>query len=289
MSATFYDLCFFFVIYSIAGWIIEVIFHAVVKGVIVNRGFLNGPVCPVYGFGMISVILIYNLIGSDNTFVVFLEGVVFTTLIELIAGFILDKCFHARWWDYSKMPLNLNGYICAGFSLIWGLAVVFVVKLVHVFIYNVTSGLIPEKIGWPILIAVYAVYILDATVTVLTLIGLNKKLEELDRISASIKRVSDRMTDNFGNTSLKVTQKAQESAVQASLAKAELRDARLESRESLELRLNELQDKYETLRETVIRHRHFGAGRILNAFPDAKHRDYDQILTEIKNRIKAVR
>ena len=289
MSATFYDLCFFFVIYSIAGWIIEVIFHAVVKGVIVNRGFLNGPVCPVYGFGMISVILIYNLIGSDNTFVVFLEGVVFTTLIELIAGFILDKCFHARWWDYSKMPLNLNGYICAGFSLIWGLAVVFVVKLVHVFIYNVTSGLIPEKYGWPILIAVYAVFILDATVTVLTLIGLNKKLEELDRISASIKRVSDRMTDNFGNTSLKVTQKAQESAVQASLAKAELRDARLESRESLELRLKELQDKYETLRETVIRHRHFGAGRILNAFPDAKHRDYDQILTEIKNRIKAVR
>ncbi|MBO6192867.1 MAG: hypothetical protein J6O00_01665 [Clostridiales bacterium] len=289
MSATFYDLCFFFVIYSIAGWIIEVIFHAVVKGVIVNRGFLNGPVCPVYGFGMISVILIYNLIGSDNTFVVFLEGVVFTTLIELIAGFILDKCFHARWWDYSKMPLNLNGYICAGFSLIWGLAVVFVVKLVHVFIYNVTSGLIPEKFGWPILIAVYAVFILDATVTVLTLIGLNKKLEELDRISASIKRVSDRMTDNFGNTSLKVTQKAQESAVQASLAKAELRDARLESRESLELRLKELQDKYETLRETVIRHRHFGAGRILNAFPDAKHRDYDQILTEIKNRIKAVR
>ena len=258
MSATFYDLCFFFVIYSIAGWIIEVVFHAVVKGVIVNRGFLNGPVCPVYGFGMISVILIYNLIGSDNTFVVFLEGVVFTTLIELIAGFILDKCFHARWWDYSKMPLNLNGYICAGFSLIWGLAVVFVVKLVHVFIYNVTSGLIPEKIGWPILIAVCAVYILDATVTVLTLIGLNKKLEELDRISASIKRVSDKMTDNFGNTSLKVTQKAQESAVQASLAKAELRDARLESRESLELRLKELQDKYETLRETVIRHRHFG-------------------------------
>lgn len=289
MSATFYDLCFFFIIYSIAGWIIEVIFHAVVKGVIVNRGFLNGPVCPVYGFGMISVILIYNLIGSDNTFVVFLEGVVFTTLIELIAGFILDKCFHARWWDYSKMPLNLNGYICAGFSLIWGLAVVFVVKLVHVFIYNVTSGLIPEKFGWPILIAVYAVFILDATVTVLTLIGLNKKLEELDRISASIKRVSDKMTDNFGNTSLKVTQKAQESAVQASLAKAELRDARLESRESLELRLKELQDKYETLRETVIRHRHFGAGRILNAFPDAKHRDYDQILTEIKNRIKAVR
>lgn len=287
MSATLYDLCFFFVIYSIAGWIIEVIFHAVVKGVIVNRGFLNGPVCPVYGFGMISVILIYNLIGSDNTFVVFLEGVVFTTLIELIAGFVLDKCFHARWWDYSKMPLNLNGYICVGFSIIWGLAVVFVVKLVHVFIYKITSGFIPERIGWPILIALYAVFILDATVTVLTLIGLNKKLSELDRISESIKHLSNRMTERIGNTSLNTVQMAQQSAVQASLAKAEAQDRFEESLEAIELRRKELQEKYDNLRETIIRHRHYGAGRILNAFPDVKHRDYDRILSELKNRLRA--
>lgn len=289
MSATAYDLCFFFIVYAVAGWIIEVIFHAVVKGKIINRGFLNGPVCPVYGFGMILVLLIYNLIGSDNTFIVFLEGVIFTTLIELIAGFILDKCFHARWWDYSKMPLNLNGYICVGFSLIWGLAVVFVIKQVHVFIYSVTSGLIPQRIGWPVLAVLYAIFLLDTTVTVLTLIGLNKKLSELDRISASIKHVSDKMTDTVGNTSLKVTQKAQESAVQASLAKAQMRDAAEESREALELRRRELQEKYDTLREAIIKHRHYGIGRILNAFPDVKHRDYDQILTELKGRLKAGR
>lgn len=289
MSTTAYDLCFFFIVYAVAGWIVEVIFHAVVKGKIVNRGFLNGPVCPVYGFGMILVLLIYNMVGSDNTFIVFLEGVIFTTLIELFAGFILDKFFHARWWDYSSMPLNLNGYICAGFSLIWGLAVVFVIKQVHVFIYNVTSGLIPEHIGWPILAVLYAIFILDTTVTVLTLIGLNKKLDELDHISASIKRVSDRMTDTVGNTSLKVTQKAQESAVQASLAKAQIRDAAEESREALELRRRELQEKYDSLRESIIRHRHYGMGRILNAFPDVKHRDYDQILADIKAMLKAER
>ena len=285
MSLTPYDICTFFIVYSFIGWVIEVVFHVVVAGKIINRGFLNGPVCPVYGFGMISVLLIYNLVGSSNTMVVFIEGVVFTTLIELIAGFILDKCFHARWWDYSKMPLNLNGYICAGFSLIWGLAVVFVVKLVHVFIYNVTSGLIPEKFGWPILIAVYAVFILDATVTVLTLIGLNKKLEELDRISESIKNVSDKITDRIGNTSLNTLQKAQSTAVQASLAKAEAQDRFEESRDALELRRKELQDKYEELRERVIRHRHFGVGRLLNAFPDAKHRDYDTILSELRNKL----
>ncbi|MBR4494898.1 MAG: hypothetical protein IKP14_09335 [Clostridiales bacterium] len=286
MSLTPYDICTFFIVYSFIGWVIEVVFHVVVAGKIINRGFLNGPVCPVYGFGMISVLLIYNFVGSSNTVVVFIEGVVFTTLIELVAGFILDKFFHARWWDYSNMPMNLNGYICVGFSLIWGLAVVFVIKIAHVFVYSITSGFIPKSIGWPVLIAMYAVFITDTIVTALTLIGLNKKLEELDRISESIKNVSDKITERIGNTSLNTLQKAQSTAVQASLAKAEAQDRLEESRDALELRRKELQDKYEELRETVIRHRHFGVGRILNTFPDSKHRDYDKILTELKIRLR---
>jgi uncharacterized membrane protein len=287
MSLTLYDICCFFLIYSFLGWVIEVVFHVVVGGKIINRGFLNGPICPVYGFGMICVLLIYNLVGSDNTFIVFLEGLVLTTLIELIAGFILDKFFHARWWDYSSMPLNLNGYICLGFSIIWGLAVVFVIKLVHVFIYNCTSAAIPPKFGWPVMVALYLVFITDTVVTALTLIGLNKKLEELDRISESIKNVSDKMTERIGNTSLNTLQKAQTTAVQASLAKAEAQDRIEESLEALELRRKELQDKYENLKVSLIRHRHYGVGRILNAFPYAKHRDYDRIFSELKNRLSA--
>ncbi len=285
MSLTFYDICTFFIVYSFVGWIVEVVFHVVVGGKIINRGFLNGPVCPVYGFGMISVLLIYNLVGTDNPFIVFVEGVIFTTLIELIAGFILDKFFHARWWDYSKMPMNLNGYICVGFSIIWGLAVVFVIKIAHVFIYSITSAIIPASIGWPILIAMYAIFITDTVVTALTLIGLNKKLEELDRISESLKNVSDRMTERIGNTSLNTLQKAQSTAVQASLAKAEAQDRIEESREALELRSKELQEKYENLKASLTRHRHYGVGRILNAFPDAKHRDYDRIFSELKSRL----
>ena len=287
MSLTPYDICCFFLIYSFLGWVIEVVFHVVVGGKIINRGFLNGPICPVYGFGMICVLLIYNLVGSDNTFIVFLEGLVFTTLIELIAGFILDKFFHARWWDYSSMPLNLNGYICLGFSIIWGLAVVFVIKLVHVFIYSCTSAVIPPKIGWPVMAALYIVFITDTVVTALTLIGLNKKLEELDRISESIKNVSDKMTERIGNTSLNTLQKAQTTAVQASLAKAEAQDRIEESREALELRRKDLQEKYENLKASLTRHRHYGVGRMLNAFPYAKHRDYDRIFSELKNRLSA--
>jgi len=100
---TFYDICWFFIVYSVAGWITEVVFQAVVKGKVVNRGFLNGPVCPVYGFGMIAVITVYTAVGSDNSGVIFVEGVVLTTLIELVAGFILDNRMNITNNDIKRM------------------------------------------------------------------------------------------------------------------------------------------------------------------------------------------
>ena len=94
------------------------------------------------------------------------------------------------------------------------------------------------------------------------------------------------MTQRIGNSSLNTLQKAQSTAVQASLARAEAQDRIEESREALELRYRELQEKYADLRDSLTRHRHYGVGRILNAFPDSKHRDYDRIFTELKNRLR---
>ena len=105
---TFYRMLWYFIEYSFIGWMVEVIFHAVVKGKIVNRGFLNGPVCPVYGCGMAGVIIIDGLISdalsnagitSDSLymFAIFIGGALFATVIELIAGWALDVIFHARW------------------------------------------------------------------------------------------------------------------------------------------------------------------------------------------------
>ena len=100
---------------------IEVSYHAVTMGKVVNRGFLNGPLCPVYGSGVLMVLMVVDLCGEwfgfetdltkASTIELFIIGIIFATLIELIAGFLLDQMFHARWWDYSKIPLNLNGRI----------------------------------------------------------------------------------------------------------------------------------------------------------------------------------
>ncbi len=278
---TLNEVLWFFIIYSLIGWVVEVIFHASVKGNIVNRGFLNGPVCPVYGFGMTAVLYFYYLIGSDSFILLFLEGIVFTTVIELIAGFILDKCFHARWWDYSDMPLNLNGYICPAFSFIWGLAVVFAIKIAHKGIAMAVQVLMGNMLNIPLLVSFYILLIADTVITALTLIGLNKKLAELDRIGSSLKDLSDRMSDRIGSNALKTTQAAQEKRVRAALAKAEIKDAARESRIELEKRAEEI-------RQSIIKSRHYGAGRMLNVFPGVRHRDYKEIIKDLQSRLHSM-
>ena len=103
---TYYQICWYFLFYSFCGWVLEVIFHAAALGRIVNRGFLNGPICPVYGFGALAVFSLTGYLQQSelylNDFSLFVSGVLLATLVELIAGWLMDKCFHARWWDYSE-------------------------------------------------------------------------------------------------------------------------------------------------------------------------------------------
>ena len=107
-------------------------FTPLLREKIVNRGFLNGPICPVYGSGVLMVLIVLFLVGSilgakttvdtSHPMILFAIGIVFASLIEFLAGFILDKLFHARWWDYSDRKFNINGYICLEFSMIWGVS-----------------------------------------------------------------------------------------------------------------------------------------------------------------------
>lgn len=272
---TLYAACCYFLIYSFAGWVTEVAYHAVTLGKIMNRGFLNGPVCPVYGFGMTAVLFVFDNIGTDNPFIVFVIGLVLTTLIELIAGWILYTFFHARWWDYSSMPLNIGGYICPAFSIIWGLAVLAVVKIAHPALAAVTVDLIPVKILLPIMIIFMTVMLIDTSVTAATLIGLNKKLRELDTISKAMRDYSDKLTEKIGQHTINTAQSAQSARVQAALARAEIRDA-------ADLKLDDLQRRYEDIRSSIVRHRHYGAGRLINVFPNVYHRYYKDILEDIK-------
>ena len=289
---TYYQICWYFLIYSFGGWVVEVIFHAVALGKVVNRGFLNGPVCPVYGFGVLSVFAMINTLQSSgyqmSEGMIFLFGVILATVVELIAGWMLDVCFHARWWDYSDKPFNFHGYICLEFSLIWGLAIVLVVKVFQKYVENDTSMQTDSALGWIILAILYGVYLADLIVTVAVIRGLNKKLTRLNTIQSDMRIVSDKLSDTVANTTIDTAQVIGEGKVQTALAKAELREAaetkKNQSIEKLRKKKMELQREFDELSGSITNHTIVGPGRIIKAFPEMKHRYYHELIQELSKK-----
>ena len=105
-----YQVFAYFLIYSCLGWCLEVIYAAVTTGKLINRGFLNGPVCPIYGFGMVIVLFALTPL-SHSLLLLYLGGVILPSVLELVGGWALYKLYHTRWWDYSDYPFNIGGYI----------------------------------------------------------------------------------------------------------------------------------------------------------------------------------
>ena len=184
-----YQFLWYFFIFAFLGWCVEVAFEAVLHGKFINRGLLNGPVCPIYGFG---VVLVYYLLRplSDSFMMLFVGSVLLTSALEWLTGFVLEKVFHQRWWDYSHRRFNLNGYICLPFSLAWGAACVFVINFL-IPLANIFIGLLPRTAGIVLLSAFGALLLADCVMTVVTIVGLNNKLRRLNRISTALKQNSD--------------------------------------------------------------------------------------------------
>lgn len=208
MIFSFYYVALLFFIYSFVGWCVEVSFVAITIRRVENRGFLNGPVCPIYGCGMLGV-LTALLQYKDNIILLFVGGVIICTAVELFGGWILDKIFHMRWWDYSKNKFNIGGYVCLAFSLMWGAGVVFVIKLVHPLIFGLVKKL-PHLIGNIIIAVLIAIFVADMIVTLKNLIGIRRSLGQLDKIAYDLYNIGNQLKDVVGNSAINVADRAEE-------------------------------------------------------------------------------
>ncbi len=204
-TMSLYQMGIYFLIYAFVGWCIEVVYYSVSVGRFVNRGFLSGPLCPIYGFGALSVILLLTPI-SNSLLLLFAGSVVLCTLVELLGGFALNKMFHARWWDYSDEPFNVGGYICLKFSLLWGIACVLLMRVIHPFIREVVS-FIPTTVELVILFVLYALLFVDIVATVVEVRRLNKDLGELTQLLQSLHLPSDILAEKLGSGAIAVAEK----------------------------------------------------------------------------------
>ncbi len=185
-----YGFCIYFLIFSFLGWCAEVCFAAFKDGKFVNRGFLNGPVCPIYGFGVAGVHFITGLIAHDAVLVA--VSFVLPSLLELVTGFVLEKVFHHKWWDYSKERWNLGGYICARFSLLWGLVCIAAVKIIFPLVDKFIAVL-PHTATLVVIIVLASLMFIDFIGTIATIIKFNNRLKAIDAINAKIHAASDKI------------------------------------------------------------------------------------------------
>ena len=136
-----YTYLWTFFLFAFLGWCSEVVFAAIRQRRFVNRGFLNGPLCPIYGIGVVAIDFLLRPF-QGNLPVLLVGGMLLGSALEYLAGFFLEKLFHQKWWDYSDQPHNLHGYICLKFSILWGVAGALIIRYITPFTHKVFSRIL---------------------------------------------------------------------------------------------------------------------------------------------------
>jgi uncharacterized membrane protein len=232
-----YEVILLFFIYAFLGWCAEVCFAALTTGKFTNRGFLNGPICPIYGVGALIVILALTPV-SDRLVILFFSSMVLTTLLEYVTGLVLEKIFHAKWWDYSDRPFNIRGYICLEFSVLWGLACTGIMKLVHPTIYALVRHL-PHVLGVVLNSLFLVLLIVDLVATVMAIHHLNQRLALITRTAQRIHSMSDKLGENLYEGTVAAKAKSEE----AKEALEDTRETLSQQKLSLEGKVAGLQTK----------------------------------------------
>lgn len=133
-----YHIINWFIIYSFFGWVWETSYVSLKEGEYINRGFINGPFCTIYGCGAISVYLILKPI-EENLLLLFLGGIVVATILEYLTAVLMESIFHTTWWDYSDNKFNFQGRICLGASLGWGILTVILFRVLHPVVEDIVA------------------------------------------------------------------------------------------------------------------------------------------------------
>ncbi len=186
-----------FMIYSVAGWIMEVTCKSFEAKKFINRGFMIGPYCPIYGWGAIFITILLKRYIAD-WIVLFFMSMITCGVLEYLTSYVMEKLFHARWWDYSKRKYNINGRICLETLVPFGLLGLTIMYITNPIILNGLKN-IPDNILNVIAIVLFVIFTIDGIVSLkvvsnvrTTSTKLNKEAKTMDNteeITAKVKEI----------------------------------------------------------------------------------------------------
>ncbi len=235
-GVSLYYIISWFFIYSFLGWVWESAYVSVKKRKLVNRGFINGPLCTIYGAGAMCVYLFLRP-GEENPALLYVGGVVLATLLEYITGWLMERIFHTRWWDYSNQKYNLHGYICLTSSLAWGGFTLLLFYVLQPFVSWITS-LYPVNIG----------KILDGIIAVLYAVDFSTSAFAAFDLSKTFEKAEDMLEElalYLQSTKLYETREEIRSKLEATPGYVKYQDGR----ERLAMKKQELLDRFEVRRK----------------------------------------
>ena len=283
LGLSYYFILMNFFIFSICGWIYESTFVSIRSHNPVNRGFLTGPVLPLYGTGATLVYIILRPV-SHRPSLLFLCGMIVATVLEYITSYIMEKLFHAKWWDYSNEPYNIDGRIALIPSLFWGFLSLLLFDTLEPLAIKFIN-LIPYKTGIVILCILISLFLADLVYTVITTINFRKQLEifynlrkELekqleDKQFISLHEIISHNTKNFAEKMEATMQKLNQ------LKENHTDDPRISL---LEERFKNYKNKHFLFTK---KNKFFGNRRIMNAFPNMKYISKSHLSIDVKELI----
>ena len=168
-----------FLIYSFIGWLIEVIGKLIEKHKFINRGFLIGPICPIYGHGCLLMILTLSRY-KDNPLVLFVNAIFICSLLEYFTSYFMEKIFKARWWDYSTKRFNLNGRICAETMIPFGILGTLVICVINP-IFEYLLNLFNFETIKITAVVLFIIYIIDYTISLIIMFGFKGTLKTVEK------------------------------------------------------------------------------------------------------------
>ena len=239
----------FFIIYSLFGWILESTYKTIYEKKFINSGFLYGPFCPIYGIGAIIMRLILNEY-KDNIFHVFVIGFIALSIWEYAVGWLLEKLFKTKYWDYSEKKFNLNGRICLMNSIFWGILGVVFIYLIHPCISGSVEQ-VPIKILYIVTYTISTYMLVDLIISIINLNDISKKIDKIKEISESIKQKLAEVK-KIANTPIKI--------------------------EKIEQVIEDLRKQEETLRENLIKQ----TSNLKKKFPTMKSEKLSEFLNHRK-------
>ena len=293
-----YQMFHIFMFWAFIGWGIEVCWMTLETGEYQNRGFLNMPICPIYGFGVIMVVVFFRPLA--HTFIpLFAVTSILCTTFELLVGLGMEKMFSARWWDYSHERFNYKGYICLRISILWGLGCVIVVRIVHPMVEKFIDFM-PVKLGLGLIILWSILIVIDLISSICAVNKLNNRLKQLDEISKVMLLSAVKIGENLSSETLEIKEKydkiveatdnkTQEwrekynryvSSKEGESRFAEIRRTYAKIVDAADFRFSEWREKYDRL----IGMRDASVERLIKAFPDLRSISYSESMEELKQK-----